>query len=187
MSNNNVYLTTFTGRKFFPLSPEADQVDIEDIARGLSKICRFCGQIKDFYSVAEHSVEVMHLVPDRLKLAALLHDASEAYISDIPAPLKKQLPDYQKVEGLIEWAVDEKFGIVFRTPSDYDLVKRADNFMVKVELLRFHGPEVYNQWFGVPSPEVLSYDRPLGLRHDHAYTVFKRYFNELTNYELSTK
>jgi hypothetical protein len=185
--SNNVYLTTYTGRKFFPLNPEPHQIDIEDIARGLSKICRFCGQIKDFYSVAEHSIEVMHLVPHELKLAALLHDASEAYISDIPSPLKRQLEDYQKVEGLVEMAIDSKFGISWEDPSYWEIVKWADTFMVKVELLRFHGPEVYNQWFGEPTPDVLAYDRPLGLRHDLAFIVFLRAFNELTNYEQQTK
>src|SRR6266403_91014 len=96
----NLHSWTITGIKFHPFNPHPVEICLEDIARGLSKICRFTGQIDPFYSVAEHSVEVMHLVPQELKLAALLHDASEAYLSDLSRPFKLGLTEYRQVEVL---------------------------------------------------------------------------------------
>jgi len=84
------YLSTFTGKKFFPFAPHPHQIDIRDIAHGLSLLCRFSGQCPYFFSVAEHSI----YVADNLKLEGLLHDASEAYLADLPRPVKIGLPEY---------------------------------------------------------------------------------------------
>ena len=84
-----LYVSTYTGKQFFPLDPQQDQVDIEDIAHGLAYQCRFNGQTRYFYSVAQHSLIVAGLVPKRLYLAALLHDAAEAYMGDMVKPLKQ--------------------------------------------------------------------------------------------------
>jgi hypothetical protein len=81
---------TFTGRQFWPCDPRPEDVCLEDIAHHLALMCRFGGACRVFYSVAEHSVRVAELVWDRTNgdreaaLAGLLHDASEAYLVDIP-------------------------------------------------------------------------------------------------------
>lgn len=79
------------GRMFWPLDPRADEVHIDDIAHALSNTCRWGGRVREFYSVCQHSVHVAQIVertrPD-LTLAALLHDAAEAYLEDIPTPIK---------------------------------------------------------------------------------------------------
>src|SRR5438552_3035736 len=109
------WIQTFTGKKFFPLEPNADDICIEDIAHSLSMQCRFNGHSKQFYSVAQHSVLIASWwFGDYPKLAkyALLHDASEAYLSDIPRPLK-QLPEfefYKKAEQLLQDLIYAKFG-----------------------------------------------------------------------------
>jgi uncharacterized protein len=96
------YLSTFTGNKFFPFAPHPHQIDIRDIAHGLSLLCRFSGQCPYFFSVAEHSIYVANNLPDNLKLEGLLHDASEAYLGDLPRPVKVGLPEYNAIEAAVE-------------------------------------------------------------------------------------
>src|SRR5574343_449470 len=74
------YISTFKGNRFWPQEPRIDVIDIEDIAHGLAYQCRFNGQTRAFYSVAQHSLMVMALVPPAERFAALLHDAAEAYL-----------------------------------------------------------------------------------------------------------
>src|SRR5271156_4912831 len=85
-SSDSAWIQTFTGKKFYPFNPKPQDIDIRDIAHALSNICRFTGHTKRFYSVAEHSRNVAKLVPAHMKLQALLHDASEAYLCDIARP-----------------------------------------------------------------------------------------------------
>jgi uncharacterized protein len=97
---------------------QPEQITIKDISAGLSKICRFSGQITRFYSVAQHSVILSKIVPERLKKVALLHDASEAYLQDIIKPLKNLLGEsYTNLENKFEHAIFDRYGL------DYDLLK----------------------------------------------------------------
>lgn len=83
------WIQTFTGCKFWPLDPRPEDVCIEDIAHSLSNQCRFSGHTREFYSVAQHSVHVSDAVETKDALWGLLHDASEAYLVDLPGPLKR--------------------------------------------------------------------------------------------------
>jgi hypothetical protein len=90
------YIQTFTGRKFYSLEANINDIDLEDIAHSLSMLCRFNGHTKTFYSVAEHSVMVSRLLAKRgydrsIQLWGHMHDAVEAYLTDIPAPFKSSL------------------------------------------------------------------------------------------------
>ena len=116
------YIRTFSGTKF-DTTPTADQVNLEDIAVALSRAPRFGGHTFWPYSVAAHSIYVSLLVPKRHRLQALFHDASEAYISDIPSPFKASMPDYKIIEFGIMEAVAERFD--FNWPPD-PIVKQAD-------------------------------------------------------------
>ena len=110
------YLSTYTGKKFFPYDPRPEQICIEDIAHGLSMLCRFVGQCRFFFSVAEHSIAVARLLPANLKLFGLLHDASEAYLADLPRPVKAGLPEYKAIEANVERVIAEKFELPFPMP-----------------------------------------------------------------------
>ena len=104
------FIRTWSGLRINVFDPQPDQICIEDIAHGLAMRCRFGGHTMSFHSVAEHCVFMCDMVPGHLKLQALLHDASEAYIGDMPTPIKRQLPDYLMLEGTLMTAIGERFG-----------------------------------------------------------------------------
>lgn len=111
------WIQTYTGRKYFPIAPSAEDVDIVDISHSLSMQCRYAGHCKMFYSVAEHSVLVSYLVPPEHALTALMHDATEAYLVDVPRPVKRQLPNYKEIEQLNWLAVAARFDLPTEIPQ----------------------------------------------------------------------
>lgn len=121
---NDAWLTTYTGRRFYVLSATADDILIEDIAHALSNICRYGGHCKIFYSVAEHCVRLSMMVEgQRSKLLALLHDAAEAYIGDIPTLLKHYwLPQVLDVEARLLDLILSKYGVHDR-PGCSEMIK----------------------------------------------------------------
>ena len=116
MKRNN-WFQTVSG-KAFPL-PDFKPSDfhIEDIAHALSLVCRFSGHCLAFYSVAQHSVLASQIVPDQFRMWALLHDASEAYMSDVVAPFKDQLPQYKELEKKVMQAICIRFAIPMEMPA----------------------------------------------------------------------
>lgn len=107
-------------------NPDPDTLLIEDIAHALSHLCRFGGHTQRFYSVAEHSIRCADYLSGRaVKLAALLHDASEAYLVDIPAPIKSALPEYLKIEDKLMKVIADKFGFRYPLPKAVDLVDKV--------------------------------------------------------------
>ena len=124
------YVSTFSGNRFYPLRPHIDRVAIEDIAHGLAYQCRFNGQTKTFYSIAQHSLIVADLVPPRLRLAALLHDAAEAYLGDMVKPLKVLMPQFAALEDQVTAIIAATYDIDF---SDYAPIKRADLIALATE------------------------------------------------------
>jgi hypothetical protein len=122
--NSKSWICTFSGEQFDPFDPDPAKIKIEDIAHALSNICRFTGHSKVFYSVAEHSVWASRYAPMDLRLAALLHDASEAYLMDLARPIKHH-PDmklYREVEQKVEQAVATKFGTPYPMLPEIKLV-----------------------------------------------------------------
>lgn len=109
-SRANPWAQTFTGLKIHPRDPSPDEITLEDIARGLANTCRFSGQCRRFYSVAQHSVLVSHLVPQEHAMQGLMHDAAEAYIGDITRPIKMIVPVFSTLEDRVLGAIAAKFG-----------------------------------------------------------------------------
>lgn len=142
------YIVTFTGKPFYFNTPEKSEIDIEDIAHALSNNSRFCGHTVKRYSVAEHSILVEELV-SRItdepitRLMALLHDASEAYLSDMATPIKRKIDLYGELEDRIQNEIYWRFGIkVSDILVDKDIVKAADNlaFINEVQQLMGNNP-----------------------------------------------
>lgn len=105
---------TASGKPFWPLDPQPEDVRIEDIASHLARICRFNGALRDcvgHYSVAQHSVLVSLNVPPAYAFEGLMHDAAEAYTGDMIKPLKEALPDHEALSARIEDVIREKYGL----------------------------------------------------------------------------
>ena len=115
VERDGVWFETFSGVKFYPLDPRPEDILIEDIAHALSNQCRFAGQSRVHYSVAEHSLRVSHYVPQGCcPLQALLHDASEAYLVDLPSPIKYGTilgGEYRIIEEVLMGTIYRKFGV----------------------------------------------------------------------------
>lgn len=110
--------------------PTEEMIRIEDIAHALSMQCRFGGHLPKFYSVAQHSVHCCEEVSEVHQLAALLHDASEAYLVDIPSPVKSGLANYKQLEDRLMKVIAKKFGFDYPLHPD---VKIVDESMLHAE------------------------------------------------------
>jgi uncharacterized protein len=147
------WMQTYSGRKFWPLDPRPEEVFIEDIAHSLSLQSRYAGHCERFYSVAEHSVHLArHLRWEGVEVAlwALLHDASEAYLVDVPRPVKPFLVGYKDAERQVMAAITRRFNLPEEMPT---AVHDADN--------RIIGDELVNM---APMEWHARYDNPLGVR-----------------------
>lgn len=161
---------TFTGREFWPMDPRAAEVDIEDIAHALSMQCRYAGHGLQFYSVAEHSVLIACKCSPPNRLHALLHDASEAYLVDVPWPVKAFLPGYKEAEARVMASVWDRYGMHHGNPYEVDSL---DHNIIADEMA---------QNMVRPDP---AYDNPLGIDLNfwspkEAKAAFLLMFYELT-------
>lgn len=173
MSN---FIVTGSGGQFHFDDVMSNEVKIEDIAASLSKMCRFGGHCPEFYSVAQHSVIVSHLVPHAQALAALLHDATEAYVQDVVRPVKRQLPEYK----LLESKVAELINATFDVWTEHPAVKRADNQALYAEAMSFFGSV---EGWHLDEFEYLFKDAFFVWEPRTAETMFLHRFAELTEGE----
>jgi hypothetical protein len=143
-------LNTYSGKMFDPLMPNAEGIDIRDIAHALSLMCRANGHFPAFYSVAQHSLFCMREAEMRgysvrVQLLCLLHDASEAYISDITRPVKRALPNYVEIEKNLLSAIFAKW--LFPTPSaeEMALVSEIDDALLYHEFLHYMNERLWEK------------------------------------------
>lgn len=150
MKDRGPWIKTYSGQRFHFLDPTPDEIHIEDIAHALGAMPRFGGHTSAFYSVAEHSINVSRLAPPILALDGLLHDASEAYLIDIPRPIKHtlDLDGYRRIEAKVQSAIDWKWSVEHRN------VKPEDNIMLAHEV-----------WTLMRDPADYEIPRPADLDH----------------------
>ena len=131
--NEDGWIQTFSGIRFWPLDPDPDDIRIEDIAHSLASQCRFGGHCREFYSVGQHSVIVSQCCLPADALWGLLHDASEAYLTDIPRPLKRlpAMTAYRDAELHLQRIIAVHFGLGMDQPAS---VTEADDRMLVLEL-----------------------------------------------------
>lgn len=126
------WMQTYSGRQFFPAAPKMEDIVVEDIAHALAHQNRWAGHTRHPFSVGQHSVLCSRLVPATDALWALLHDASEAYLVDVPR-LIKRLPAmtmYRVMEAVLQKNIYLKFGLAGDEPES---VKTADLLMMVAE------------------------------------------------------
>lgn len=152
----------FSGKMVNLLDPKPDDICLHDIAHHLTNECRWGGACDPFFSVAEHSIWTMWLVIQRnahaklyagtdkapmiarLELLALLHDAHEAYMKDIPKPLKHLFGDrYSEICCAIDSAIYSHFNIKRPEPWEQAIIKDADELCWQIESFLFtRGPHM---------------------------------------------
>lgn len=146
-------IMTSSGSYFNFQEPKVKDIKIYDIAHALSHVCRFGGHCDTFYSVAQHAVLVSMLVPENLAWQALHHDDAEAYLGDIPTPLKQMLPDFKAIEQKVEQVIAEKFGF---DPVLERQVKIADAQALMLEcesIVQHYNPtQSWACFEGIPRP-----------------------------------
>jgi len=123
-------IRTYSGAFIDVFEPNIDYIHIEDIAHALSHLCRYGGHCDPFYSVAQHSIACSYLVSPENAMCALMHDATEAYLVDIPRPIKKQIEFYNKLESHLYNSISQRFDLPNPIPDE---VHKADNDMLIYE------------------------------------------------------
>lgn len=156
MKENSVdFITTYSKVRFSPFSPDASMIKLVDIAHALSLLCRANGHFERFFSVAQHSINCANEArargySKRVVLACLLHDASEAYISDITRPVKKNLLEYAAVETKMQNCIWKAFRISLNQ-EEMKLVYAVDDAMLYAEFDALMGEKVFPD-----APEIIS-------------------------------
>lgn len=176
------WMQTYTGRQYWPLDPHPDDVCMDDIAHHLGMLCRYCGACRRFYSVAEHSVGVLHVVTrylhretlaqlfdplqiPRVRRHALLHDAPEAYCHDLIRPIKRCVQGYSEVEAANADAIALRFGLGLVGHRAGEIIKAADNAMLLAEQAALMAPAPA-KWAPIDVPPEMLEDARVFLRRN---------------------
>ena len=169
------WIQTYSGRRFNPTNPVVDAIVIQDIAHSLSMQCRFSGHVKKFYSVAQHCVNVSYICDSADALWGLMHDASEAYLVDIPSPLKRSghFESYKQLESQMQKAICQRFGLSETEPPS---VKVADIKLLATEARDLMSP-LHSDWVQPCEPLPFKIEP---LSQQDAKNLFMKRFFELT-------
>ena len=179
--NAGPYLQTVSGRRVNPFDPDPDQIELADIARALANQCRFGGHCLTFYSVAQHCVLVSELIEEEGgdaedALAALMHDAAEAYLGDLPHPIKHRSElgaRFIEAEKPLEQVICDRFSI---TDSSSAAIKRIDRALLATERRAFSAERW--QWPELSGVEALALELQ-AWSPDEAAEAFVRRFEAL--------
>lgn len=178
------WFITYTGKTFHITEPVSDEIDIRDIAHGLSHICRYMGQTVPFYSVAEHCCRMAaYFISDDtrdLALLALLHDSPEAYFGDIHSVIKRtKCPELVKYEQLVLNIILDKYCPEIKISYEF---KRMCARVHELDVL-IRTPEV-TSLLSKPGDWKLppfNYPRIVAWESHYAEKQYLKCFQELTN------
>jgi hypothetical protein len=173
------WLQTYTGKKFWPLDPSPDDVCICDIANALAKLPRFNVTVPFSYSVASHCLSMATAAytcqySPALQLWALLHDAAEAYLGDIPRPVKNCIPQIREVEEKVLRAVAWRFNMEWPMPEK---IKELDDVLLAMEARQFLPVTWLDDW------NLVDLSVPLDLTaamHGDVFETFLEEFERLS-------
>lgn len=170
--NSDSWIATYSGKEFDVYSPDLNDICIEDIAHALAYTGRYGGHTNYFYSVAQHCVLMTNHIQQQswydkvghkwLAQWALLHDAAEAYVGDLPRPIKRAFPDnaFKNMENVVMSAIQEKFRLSGEEPA---LIKELDHNIVADEAMQlFQKMPSWVTWFtkvGIIIDEAWSPDK----------------------------
>ena len=173
------YILTYTKKEFYPLNPQIEDIDVEDIAHALSLLCRANGHFKHFYSVGLHSLNCAYEAISRgysrnVVLGCLLHDGSEAYLADITRPVKKHLHKYLQVEDVLQGKIFDKW-IPTLTEEEKKLIFEIDDAILYYEFINLFGEKIFDY-----VPVLKSIPRFEYIEFSSIESEFIETFNELT-------
>ena len=159
------YITTVSGIHFYPLDPNPDDIDINDIAHALSLICRANGHFKYFYSVAQHCIACANEAIARgysleVILGSLLHDASEAYLCDVTRPVKKHIPQYLRAEEKLQDVIWERFIGRSLTENEKKLIFEIDDDILSQEFHLLMPEDLNDDYRKLKSKYACEYQDP---------------------------
>jgi hypothetical protein len=162
-----------SGGLFNPLEPDVELITIDDIARGLANECRYNAQTDPFYSVAQHSIYISNHCSPENALCGLLHDASEAFLSDIPSPLKKrpEFAFYREAEARLQKMIYAKYGI----NEEPEEIKKLDIMIWNNEITELFKGQTPTHDNPIPGLTIDPWPPDL------AYKCFLYRFNDLTH------
>jgi len=158
---NKAYIGTFTGKQFFLLKPRLKDIDIRDIAHGLALQCRWTGQCKYHYSIAQHSYYCSFIGPDNEALDRLVHDGSEAFMGDMNRPLKHFTaagPAYRRQEAVIQHLICRKFGVSVIEPPSVHIADQQMLYAERNQLMRLNFEEA-EKWLPNETPAPIKIKR----------------------------
>lgn len=175
-------MKTFQDRRINPLDPKPGDIHIEDIAHALSLLCRGNGQVKVFYSVGQHCINaekeaVARGESERVCFACLLHDSSEAYMSDVIRPIKQALPKYREIEDNFLNVVFSRFGLGKLSDDEKKRVKSIDDALLDYDMAMMLGEPVPEGGFRfVRTPDIEF--RPFEEVEKEYLEIFEKYYKE---------
>lgn len=159
------YITTYSGLHFDPTEPDKELIDIKDITHALSLLCRANGHFRHFYSVAQHSTACAREadfrgLSNRVVMGCLLHDGSEAYLSDVTRPVKEGLPHYLETEARLQDMIWEKYLLSPITEEEKYQVFLIDDQMLSLEFHALMPEDIDEEYLEIKTQPDFSFRLP---------------------------
>lgn len=177
------YITTFTGKHFDFIDTAPKDIDIKDIAHALSLICRANGHTRFFYSVAQHSISCYKEaetrgLSHRIQLGCLLHDSSEAYMSDVTRPIKSKLTEYLKIEDKLQNMIWSYFIGEPLTDAEKKIIFQIDDEILSYEFIHLLPESISDDYKRIISNPVLEFMSPTVIENEFIYLTQKLSVND---------